>query len=102
MRRDWLFAIAVHLALTGAQAAVAEQIVIPVGSQGSATSELQLPARGSTATSVVATWGEPELRHAPVGQPPITRWDYAQFSVYFENDSVVHAVLRHRSPEPTP
>ena len=38
------------------------------------------------------------MRHAPVGgghpqQPPITRWDYPTFSVYFEHEHVVDAVL---------
>jgi hypothetical protein len=31
-----------------------------------------------------------------VEQPPITRWDYPAFSVYFEHDRVIHAVARHR------
>jgi len=101
MRRAWILAAGMQLALTGTVSALADELLIPVGSQGSST-QLQLPARGSPATKVLAAWGEPELRHAPVGQPPISRWDYAQFSVYFEHDSVVHAVLRHRSPEPTP
>jgi hypothetical protein len=26
------------------------------------------------------------------GQPPITRWDYAGFAVFFEHDRVIDAV----------
>ena len=28
----------------------------------------------------------------PSGKPPITRWDYDGFSVYFEHQHVIHAV----------
>ncbi len=31
-------------------------------------------------------------------QPPITRWDYDAFSVYFENDHVIHAVVPSEPP----
>ena len=47
---------------------------------------------------------------APVGgeaptHPPITRWSYADYTVYFENDHVVHSVLnkataREEGPKP--
>jgi len=52
--------------------------------------------------SVEATFGAPTTRHAPVGggsasTPPITRWDYPAFSVYFENSHVVNAVLTKAS-----
>ena len=33
-----------------------------------------------------------EALYATVGQPPITRWDYPHFSVFFEKDRVIHAV----------
>ena len=29
----------------------------------------------------------------PVGQPPITRWDYPEYRLYFEYDHVLHAVV---------
>jgi hypothetical protein len=51
------------------------------------------PKRGSTMSAVQSRFGEPTTRHATVGQPPITRWDYAQFAVYFEHDRVLHAVI---------
>jgi hypothetical protein len=50
------------------------------------------PARGSSMKSVEARFGAPSSRHATVGKPPITRWDYPGFSVYFEYEHVVHAV----------
>lgn len=52
------------------------------------------PSRGVTMASVEASFGAPEHRKGPVGEPPITRWDYADFVVYFEHDRVIHSVAR--------
>jgi hypothetical protein len=68
---------------------------------GMATSEsatADRPARGSTMAAVQGRYGEPTSRHDAVGNPPITRWDYPQFSVYFEHDRVLHAVLVKGAP----
>ena len=47
-----------------------------------------------------------DRKHAPVAgpnsrqhNPPITRWDYAGFSVYFEYNHVVDAVAAKSRPE---
>ena len=42
---------------------------------------------------VEASYGAPSDKIAAVGQPPISRWVYPGFTVYFEYDHVVHAVL---------
>jgi hypothetical protein len=57
------------------------------------------PKPGQSMTAVESTHGTPSERHAAVGgdavaHPPITRWDYPSFSVYFEHDRVIHAVAR--------
>jgi len=52
------------------------------------------PARGSSMTRVEARFGAPASRGGPVGQPPITRWEYPGFVVFFEYDHVVHSVQR--------
>jgi hypothetical protein len=54
------------------------------------------PARGMTMSQVEKQFGAPGERFAPVGEPPITRWVYADKVVYFEYDHVVHAVLVQR------
>ena len=54
---------------------------------------VQTPARGMTMEQVVKNFGLPEQEHIPVGQPPITRWVYPQFTVYFEQQYVIQAVL---------
>jgi hypothetical protein len=55
-------------------------------------SGVEKPKRGVTMTDVEAKFGAPVTKHDAVGAPPITRWDYAGFSVFFERDRVIHAV----------
>ena len=52
------------------------------------------PTRGMTAERVEQRFGMPESRGAPVGDPPITRWEYKDFVVFFEYDRVIHAVVK--------
>ena len=52
------------------------------------------PRAGMSMTAVESTYGAPAERRSAIGEPPITRWDYPQFSVYFEHDLVIHAVAR--------
>ncbi|HEX2139404.1 MAG TPA: hypothetical protein VHG33_06805 [Woeseiaceae bacterium] len=52
------------------------------------------PTRGMSQARVEANYGEPEARKSAVGDPPISRWDYENFVVYFEYDKVIHAVSR--------
>ena len=52
------------------------------------------PSRGMTQARVESSYGAPQTRHAAVGDPPISRWDYAEFVVFFEYDKVIHAVSR--------
>ena len=50
------------------------------------------PRNGITMAEVEQVSGTPKAKHDAVGQPPITRWDYDGFSVYFEYDRVLHTV----------
>jgi len=54
---------------------------------------MDLPRNGQRMQDVESHFGAPEQRHAAVGEPPITRWDYADYSVYFEHDRVLFSVL---------
>lgn len=74
---------------------LADTIEIPVGEQGDTHSSL--PARGESQKAVLERFGLPDEEHPAVGKPPITRWDYREFSVYFENGHVVDAVRQHHS-----
>jgi hypothetical protein len=50
------------------------------------------PSRGMTMKRVEDRFGAPSSSKPPVGDPPITTWEYADFLVYFEYDRVIHAV----------
>ncbi len=53
------------------------------------------PSRGSSMTTVQGAFGEPTERLRAVGDPPISRWEYPEFIVYFEYQYVIHTVARH-------
>ena len=53
-----------------------------------------LPARGMSKATVASLFGEPREKIAPVGEPPISRWVYDDYVVYFERDLVLHTVAR--------
>ena len=56
------------------------------------------PARGMTMTQVASKFGDPLSKVAAVGTPPISRWEYSGFVVYFERDHVIHAVVSASAP----
>jgi hypothetical protein len=56
-------------------------------------SDIARPAPGMKMDVVEKRFGEPTERHAAVGAPPISRWDYAGYSVFFEKDRVIHTVV---------
>ena len=95
--------LAVALLCAGAAigAAVAETIVVNDQVQV-ADSQVNRPKRGSTMGEVEKQFGAPVNRHPTVGQPPITRWDYNGFSVVFERDRVIDAVVTSGDAMPAP
>ena len=54
--------------------------------------EASLPKAGMTMSSVQARFGTPTQKLTPIGRPPISRWQYPHFTVYFEYDHVVHSI----------
>lgn len=60
---------------------------------------MDLPRHGITKDSVESRYGEPDRRVAPVGDPPISRWIYPEFTVYFEHRHVIDAVTHVRTAE---
>ncbi|HRH76483.1 MAG TPA: hypothetical protein PK129_03970 [Cellvibrionaceae bacterium] len=75
----------------------AEQIVVPVGSQQGA--HVNMPGKGVSMSQVISRYGEPEHKSGPVGQPPISTWEYPSFTVYFEHEHTIHSVVKH-VPQP--
>jgi len=77
----------------GLGGAVAQAETIVVNDQVTVRpSSVAKPARGITMASVEKKFGAPAEKHPAVGKPPITRWDYPTFSVFFEYERVIHAV----------
>ncbi len=62
-------------------------------------SSVDRPANGASMSAVEARYGQPEQRVAAVGIPPISRWVYADFTVYFEHDKVINAVVNRSSQQ---
>ena len=54
---------------------------------------MNLPVNGISKDEVRARFGEPVDKLAAVGDPPITRWNYDSWSVYFEYELVLFIVL---------
>lgn len=63
---------------------------------------VSLPAAGVSAETVRVQFGEPRSTVPAVGEPPISRWVYDGYTVYFEYDRVIHAVVHRDSPAAQP
>ncbi len=83
------------IAAAGCGVALAEDVAIPAGKQGN--SDVKRPHTGLSMDQVTAKFGAPGEQMPAVGSPPITRWVYDSFTVYFEGDRVIHSVL-HAAP----
>ena len=79
------------LLIAGAPNLYAEVVQMP--DQTKQTFSFDLPGRGMSMTAVEERFGNPLERDDEVGDPPISRWVYADFTVYFEYQFVIHAVL---------
>jgi len=60
------------------------------------------PARGMTMSQVASKFGAPVTKVPAVGNPPISRWEYPGFVVYFERDHVIHSVVSESAAPPAP
>ena len=68
----------------------ADRLTIPGHVEGERGTEM--PRRGINMDQVLAEFGEPVRRIEAIGEPPITEWDYGDFRVYFEYQTVLHSV----------
>ncbi len=86
----------VLLALSiGLLSTVSAQNLDMSGAEGSATfDQAGKPTRGMSQNSVQANYGSPQSTVAAVGDPPISRWEYAEFVVFFEHNLVIHSVTK--------
>jgi hypothetical protein len=89
MRKTVLAVCAMSLGLgLGTACARADQLALGSSSQIAAGG----PDRGLTMAAVEKRYGAPADRMAAIGKPPITRWVYPSFVVYFEYNLVIHSV----------
>ena len=85
--------LSLGLALTAATVNADVLSVPGDGSQAPQVDRSHLPKRGTTMQRVTARYGEPLGISGPVGDPPITRWVYDGFIVFFEYNQVINAVI---------
>ena len=55
---------------------------------------MEIPVRGMHMEQVEQMYGKPQAIDPPVGDPPITRWDYPGYAVYFEYSYVIQSVVK--------
>lgn len=93
--------VALLSAATQINFATAEEIRIPVGEQAKAQPAVDMPTKGMSKERVKSLFGE-ALEEVPAkGQPPISRWRYQEFTVYFDSNTVIHCV-RNFQPKASP
>jgi hypothetical protein len=91
MRKITLSAIGIAWGL-GLGLASAQAEVVQVPGAPAPQARASVPSRGLTMAQVEQRYGAPADRIAAVGKPPIARWVYPSFVVYFEYNLVIHAV----------
>ncbi len=97
MLRVILMCVATFYMAFGPLEAHAEEINVLISQQGSKAQRAQLPEMGLKRNQVKREFGPPESISQSQGQPVIETWRYAEFSVYFEADTVIHSVLHHQA-----
>lgn len=94
MVRQKCLAFIVTAALSALSTVYAESLIIEnIDTSGAAL--MERPRRGMSMDTVESTWGQPVAKRNGVGDPPISRWQYSTFVVYFEYSHVIHAVTQH-------
>ncbi len=78
------------MALSTPMLAQADTLVID---SARSSAGIDKPSRGQTMATVESRYGAPQQTVPAVGQPPITRWIYDGFTVYFEGNVVLHSVV---------
>lgn len=82
------------LSLFAAMAVANADTLLLEGVQVAEATRTERPARGESKARVEERYGAPTRMVSAVGDPPISRWEYPGFTVFFENELVIHAVPR--------
>lgn len=72
---------------------LAETLTVPSYSVANSAEGVLRPTRGMSMAAVEQKFGVAEQKSATVGEPPITKWTYADFIVVFESNHVIHSVI---------
>lgn len=94
MLRRLVPALGISLMLGLPLSATADTLLIE-GLRDAAPTATARPERGMSMERVTESWGQPLARRGPVGDPPISRWEYDDFVVFFEYSRVIHAVRQN-------
>lgn len=89
-----LQSLAIAALLAGIPAASADVLIL----DRIEAAQIEMPERGTTMDRVESRFGAPMAVSGPVGTPPITRWEYADFVVVFEYRHVVHSLEKPARP----
>ncbi len=75
--------------------AIADQLQMPAEETTAPqqSESMDMPLKGMSKEQVKQMFGKPNEMLAPVGDPPITRWVYERYTVYFEYSYVIHSVV---------
>lgn len=89
--------LALLISLGACATASAEQLQMPEDGamKQSMPSSMDMPIKGMSKEQVRQMYGEPVKMVAPVGDPPISRWVYDRYTVYFEYTHVIRSVINH-------
>ena len=75
----------------------ADELIVPISKQAEDVKGIMpTPRQGQSMTLVQAKWGQAISRSETVGEPPITKLEYPDFFVYFENQTVIHTVIKYQ------
>jgi hypothetical protein len=86
----------VLLSATSLSQAEVISIIDPTHQVANSAEGVLRPIQGMSMATVEQKFGQPEQKIAAVGQPPIARWIYTDFLVFFENNLVIHSVVPHK------
>ncbi len=94
MRKLLVTAFVTALGIGAAPGAVADVVEMPPEhARPSVGTGIAVPQRGMSMESVEQSYGTPREKVNPIGEPPISRWVYNDFTVYFEHHLVLHSVI---------
>ncbi|MFW5425832.1 MAG: hypothetical protein ACKE8G_04565 [Methylophagaceae bacterium] len=72
---------------------LAQTLSVPTYSVANSAEGVLRPTRGMSMSTVAQKFGEAQQKSSAIGEPPITKWTYSDFIVYFEYSHVIHSVI---------